>query len=157
MGGPDTTYLDLARLNVFLIFIDRLASIYLKKYSIFVSLYLFHNIIPPDRVIMLQNWNQNNWQKFVVWINLILNYTNLLNRWCSREYWIFQCQFSLLYRTLLIIVIIFYSRFKLLRDKDPNFEQRWKHLGELSLQAEFNWDEEIEPEPLSKNAVNTRW
>lgn len=67
-----------------------------------------------------------------------------------------QFFFSRLHHSILITVIGFYSRFKLLRDKDPNFDQRWKHLGELSLQAEFNWDEEIEPEPLSKNAVNTR-
>lgn len=49
-----------------------------------------------------------------------------------------------------------HSRFKLVRNRDPNFEQRWMHLGKLSVQAEFNWDDEIEPEPISKNAVDTR-
>lgn len=48
-----------------------------------------------------------------------------------------------------------FSRFKSLSEKDTDFEKRWKHLGELPVETEFNWDEEIEPEPPVK-AVNTK-
>lgn len=49
----------------------------------------------------------------------------------------------------------FYRRFHKLRSKDTNFEERWKHLGELTVQTEFNWDEEIEPDPVTKHVINT--
>lgn len=41
-------------------------------------------------------------------------------------------------------MLIDFRRFDRLREKDANFKERWQHLGELSIQAEFNWDEEIE-------------
>ena len=50
----------------------------------------------------------------------------------------------------------FCRRFARLRQKDPNFDERWKHLGELPIQTEFNWDKEIEQDPFTKDIVNTR-
>lgn len=35
--------------------------------------------------------------------------------------------------------VLMYQRFNKLKAKDPQFEERFAHLGELQYKSEFNW------------------
>ena len=55
----------------------------------------------------------------------------------------------------LMKLCLYSRRFNVLRSKDANFKERWKHLGELQVQSAFNWDDEIEPDLVSELTNNT--
>ncbi|XP_025192387.1 heparan-sulfate 6-O-sulfotransferase 2 [Melanaphis sacchari] len=46
-----------------------------------------------------------------------------------------------------------FRRFEKLRAKNPNFKERWAHLGQLPSQTAFDWEKEVETE-AADNEVN---
>nr|XP_018909230.1 PREDICTED: heparan-sulfate 6-O-sulfotransferase 1-B [Bemisia tabaci] len=49
---------------------------------------------------------------------------------------------------------LMFSRFNKLQMRDPQFEERWNHLGELPNKTEFNWDDAIDDE-TTKTTTDT--
>jgi len=56
--------------------------------------------------------------------------------------------------TIIYLYLFFHNRrFDKLRTKNPNFKERWAHLGQLPSQTAFDWEKEVETE-AADNEVN---
>lgn len=63
--------------------------------------------------------------------------------------------YNINYSYSIIIILFFFHnrRFEKLRAKNPNFKERWAHLGQLPSQTAFDWEKEVETE-AADNEVN---